>query len=165
LREDLQVSHKTLAHWADILERMYAIFRLRPLSGNRLRAVKKEQKHYHTDWTLITDPAQRFENLVASHLLKWVHFEQDTKGRSIELCYFRDTDKREVDFVIVEDEQPIMLIEAKWSDDPVSPHLKYLKNKDPKSSCFQIHAIGKKDYISPEGVHVTPALKFLSTLV
>ncbi|MGA1838999.1 MAG: hypothetical protein ACMUIU_00085 [bacterium] len=36
------------------------------------------------------------------HLLKWVHYEQDTKGRDLELRYFRDIDGREVDFVITE---------------------------------------------------------------
>ena len=39
---------------------------------------------------------------MASHLLKWVHFQQDAEGRDLELRYFRDTDGREVDFVVVE---------------------------------------------------------------
>jgi hypothetical protein len=30
--------------------------------------------------------------LVAGHLLKWTHYEQDAKGRDVELRYFRDTD-------------------------------------------------------------------------
>jgi len=87
LREDLQVSHKTLSKWVDMLERLYAVFRLPPLGAPRLRAVKKERKHYHADWTLVPDRALRFENLVASHLLKWVHFEEDSKGRDLELRY------------------------------------------------------------------------------
>ena len=57
---------------------------------------------------------KRFENLVASHLLKWVHFEQDAKGREVELAYFRDIDGREVDFVITEDRRPVRLVECKW---------------------------------------------------
>jgi len=32
--------------------------------------------------------------------IKWVHYEQDTKGRDTELRCFRDIDGREVDFVI-----------------------------------------------------------------
>jgi hypothetical protein len=32
--------------------------------------VKKEQKHCHFDWTLVPGDAPRFENLVASNLLK-----------------------------------------------------------------------------------------------
>ena len=53
LREDLQVSHRTVAGWMAILERLYAVFRLPPFGAPRIRAVKKEQKHYHFDWTLV----------------------------------------------------------------------------------------------------------------
>jgi predicted AAA+ superfamily ATPase len=88
LREDLQVSHKTVASWIQVLERLYAIFGWHHLDTPRIRAVRKEQKHYHLDWTVVPGEAQRFENLVAAHLLKWVHFRQDTEGRDLELRYF-----------------------------------------------------------------------------
>ncbi len=165
LREDLQVSHKTLSSWVSVLERMYAIFRLSPIGAPKIRAVKKEQKHYHFDWSLVPNRACRFENLVASHLLKWVHFEQDTKGKEVDLSYFRDIDGREVDFVITEDRQPRILIECKWADDPVSPSLRYLKNKFPNTEAWQIHATGKKDYETKEGIRVTSALTFLKEWV
>jgi hypothetical protein len=35
LREELQVSHKTLAGWVEILERLYVVFRLAPLGAPR----------------------------------------------------------------------------------------------------------------------------------
>jgi predicted AAA+ superfamily ATPase len=101
LREDLRVSHKAVASWLAALERLYAIVRIPPLGAPKIRAVKKSQKHYHLDWSLVPGDAARFENLVAIHLLKWVHFQQDALGRDVELRYFRDTDGREVDFVIV----------------------------------------------------------------
>jgi len=90
LREDLQVSHPTVARWTDILERVYAIFRVPPFGAPTLRAVKKERKHCHYDWAVVPNPGARFENLVASHLLKWVEFQIDTQGRPLELRYFRD---------------------------------------------------------------------------
>jgi len=165
LREDLQVSHKTLSSWLQIFERLYAIFRLSPLGAPKLRAVKKEQKHYHFDWTLIPDMSKRFENLVASALLKWVHFQQDVKGEDIELRYFRDTEEREVDFVITHHDKPIKLIECKWSDDEISKSLKYLKNKFPDTEAWQVSAAGEKNYWSNHGIRVCPAREFLSTLV
>jgi len=165
LREDLQVSHKTLANWIRILERLYAVFRLPPFGAPRLRAVKKEQKHYHFDWSLVPQEPQRFENLVAAHLLKWVHYEQDARGRDLELRYFRDTDGREVDFVIVERRQPIALVECKWSDQPVERALRYMKQRFPRCAAWQIAATGTKDYVSPDGIRVCPALAFLTTLV
>lgn len=165
LREDLQVAHKTVANWLRILERLYAIFRLAPFGAPRLRAVKKEQKHYQFDWTLVSDPAARFENLVASHLLKWVHFEQDARGRDLELRYFRDRDGRELDFVVAEKGAPLWLVEAKSADAGVSSTLRALKVRFPKAEAWQISATGTKDYVSPEGIRVAPATRFLSTLV
>ncbi|MBN2342239.1 MAG: DUF4143 domain-containing protein [Deltaproteobacteria bacterium] len=53
---------------------------------------------------------------MASHLLKWCHFQQDVEGREVELRYFRDIDRREVDFVITEDRKPTIFIEVKWND-------------------------------------------------
>ena len=117
LREDLQVSHKTAAAWLEVLERLYAIFRLPPFGAPAIRAVKKEQKHYHLDWSVVPADPARFENLVACHLLKWVHHRQDTEGRDVELRYFRDTDGREVDFVVLDQRRPVLCIECKWSDD------------------------------------------------
>jgi len=38
---------------------------------------------------------------------------QDTEGGDIELRYFRDEDRREVDFVIVEDGKPLHFVECK----------------------------------------------------
>lgn len=165
LREDLQISHKTISHWAEILERLYVIFRLMPFGAPKIRAVKKERKHYHYDWVLVQNMSKRFENMVASHLLKWVHYEEDTKGRNVELRYFRDLEGREVDFVVIEDGKVILLIECKWSDDDVSKTLVYLKRKFPHARAWQLHATGKKDYQTKENIRVAPAWIFLRELV
>ncbi|MDA8327163.1 MAG: ATP-binding protein [Nitrospiraceae bacterium] len=165
LREDLQIAHKTVSRWLDSLERMYAIFRLLPFGAPGIRAVKKERKHYHFDWTLVKDPAARFENMVAVHLLKWVHFEEDTKGRDLELRYFRDVDGREVDFVVLECGKPIELIECKWSDKEISGPLKYMKFRFKNAHARQIYAEGMKDYVSKDGIAVMPAWKYLAQLV
>ncbi len=165
VREDLQVSHKTVASWLQVLERLYAIFRISPFGGPRIRAVKKEQKHYHLDWSVVPEMPQRFENLVASHLLKWVHFRQDSEGRDLELRYFRDIDGREVDFVVTDGNNPILFVEAKWSDADPDRSIRYMKTRFPKADAWQVSAAGKKDYMTPEGIRVAPALRLLSTLV
>lgn len=165
LREDLQVSHKTVSTWLSVLERLYALVRIPPFGAPTIRAVKKEQKHYQYDWSIVTDETKRFENLTAMHLLKWVHYKQDTEGRNLELRYFRDIDMREVDFVVTENLKPVRFIEVKWSDAPVSKALMYMLKKFPGTEGYQIHYAGKKDFISPEGVRVMPALPFLRGLV
>ena len=165
LRTDLQVAHKTVASWLDTIERLYAIFRIAPFGAPRIRAVKQERKHYHFDWSVVPDPGARFENLVACHLLKWVHHQQDTQGRDLELRYFRDVDGREVDFVIVENRQPAMLVECKLADRDIDRGLRYLKPRFPGAEAFQIALSGERDYVTPAGIRAMPAVDFLQRLV
>jgi uncharacterized protein len=165
LREDLQLSHRTVAKWIQILERLYAVYRLSPFGAPGIRAIRKAQKHYHFDWSVVQDETLRFENLVASHLLKWVHYRQDTEGLDLELRYFRDTDGREVDFVVTERRNPILFIECKWSDSRLDKNLRYLKRRFPEADAWQIPAVGTKDYVTPEGIRVSPALELLKMLV
>jgi hypothetical protein len=165
LREDLEVSHKTLTRWVSLLERAYALILVPPFGAPRVRAIKKSVKHYHLDWTLPPSPGAAFENLVAIHLMKWVHFRQDTEGAQLELRYFRDVDGREVDFVVTDRRQPILMVEAKLGDTAVDPSLRYLKTKFPDCPAWQLHAEGTKDYQSAEGIRVAPAMTLLKTLV
>ncbi|MFY9342308.1 MAG: AAA family ATPase [Planctomycetota bacterium] len=165
LREDLQVAHKTLTRWLGILERFYAIFRVAPLGAPRIRAIKKSSKHYHLDWSVVPNPAARFENVVGAHLLKWVHWQEDVEGRDLELRYFRDTDGREVDFVVVEGRKPVLLVECKLGDGDVDPNLRYLRAKFPAADAWQVSLEGTRDSVTPEGIRVAPAGKLLATLV
>jgi uncharacterized protein len=109
--------------------------------------------------------ALRFENLVACALLKWVHYQQDTQGEEYDLCYFRDIDGREVDFVITHNKKPVKLIECKWDDAPISPALKYMKERFPDCEAWQISAVGEKNYRNDLNIRVCPATEFLSALV
>ena len=165
LREDLELNHQTVTRWLDIFERLYAIYRLPPFGAPRLRAVKQEQKHYHYDWSVVPDEGPRFENLIASHLLKWVHWQLDTEGRELELRYFRDVDGREVDFVVVERRKPIMMVEAKLSAGPASPALRYLKERFPATDAYQVHLHGPAERITTDRIHLWTAPRFLATLV
>jgi len=165
LREDLQVAHKTLAKWLDILERLYAVVRLTPFGPPRIRAVRQARKHYHFDWSLVSDAPRRFENLVALHLLKWVHLQQDAEGRDIDLRYFRDVTGREVDFVVIEKARPILAVECKWGDDEIGRGLLYLKERFPDCRAYQVSAAGVKDYETPAGIRACHALTLLQELV
>lgn len=165
LREDLQVSHDTVARWLDVLERIYAIYRVAPFGAPKLRAVKKAQKHYHYDWTAVAQDAARFENMIASHLLKWVQYQVDTQGRPLELRYFRDIDGREVDFVLTQAKQPIGFVEVKWDDAEISPALRYLSQRFPGVPAWQVSAAGSKDYLSSDGIRVAPARVLLAQLI
>ena len=164
LSQQLRVSHRTMASWLDAAERLHALFRVPPFSGNLLRAVSRQHKHYHFDWTMVREDGSRFENLVACHLLKWAHWKQDVEGEDLQLRHFRDRDGREVDFVLSEGAWPRVLVECKWSDARCSRSLRYLHRKFPEAEAWQIHAVGRKDYQTTEGIRVAPALALLSRL-
>lgn len=165
IREDLQVSHQTVVRWMNILERLYNIFRIYPFGGANIRAVKKEAKHYHFDWTQIQEKGCRFENLIACHLLKWCHFLEDTEGWMMELRYFRDTDRREVDFVVLKEGKPIYFIETKTASRGASPHLIYLSKKFPKVPAIQLSLEGEEDLRMNDGIRLCGARQFLGELV
>jgi len=130
-----------------------------------MRALKKEQKAYLFDWSLVADEAGRFENLMAGHLLKWVQFQQDVKGERYGLYYFRDVEKREVDFVVTLNSKPVKAIECKLSDSAIDPSLMYFKKKFPDVEAVQVCLNPKSEYRNAAGICVVSALSFLRGLI
>jgi len=165
LREDLEVSHKAVSHWLMILEKLYYLYRVPPFGSKKLRALKKEQKAYLYDWSLPEGLGARFENFVAGHLLKWIHFRQDVYGERYELNYFRDVDKREIDFILLFKGKPIKAIECKLAEENLSSTLTYFKRKFPEVEAIQVCLNPKREYINREGVQLVSLLKLLSGLI
>jgi predicted AAA+ superfamily ATPase len=165
LREDLQVAHQTVARWLTILENLYMIFRIYPFGAPSIKAVKKEAKHYHLDWTVVADPGARLENLVACHLLKWCHFLEDSEGRAMELRYYRDTTGREVDFVVMEGDQPSMFVECKSTQGRGHRGLSYLKGKYPDVPAVAVDLQTDADTITRDGIRLVNVVTFLGELV
>lgn len=165
LREDLQVSHKTAGKWIDVFEKLYAVFRISPFGPPKIKAIKKEQKIFFYDWNAVVEPGPRYENFLAVHIMKWISHQQDVFGRMLELRYFRDKYGHEVDFVVLENNKPILFIEARYADSEVSKGLVFLKKKFPSVRSMQLHLAGKKDYVTELGIEVTNVINYLKTLV
>lgn len=165
LSRDLSVAYNTVARWCDILERMYYIFRLYPFQHSKVKSLKKEAKHYHYDWTLPQEIGAKYENLIASHLLKWVDYQVDTKGRDLELNYMKDLDGLEIDFVVTENKKPLMFIESKVSIRETSKALKNVIKKFPQAEFYQLHWNGEKEFKNDLGVNFMKTLSFLKNLV
>lgn len=163
LEEDLQVSQKTIAHWIEILERIYYVFRIYPYGAPRIKSLKKAPKIYCWDWSEITDEGARFENMVASHLLKYCHFHEDTEGDKYELRYLRDTHQHEVDFVVLKNKKPLFAVECKSGEKQVSKSAVYFRNQTSIPRFYQTH-LGQSDYLSPDGIRVIPFLKLCQEL-
>lgn len=162
LKELLQVAHETVERWLKIFERMYYCYRIPPYGPSRVRAVRKEQKLYLWDWSLVSDPGPRFENFIAAQLLKYCHYIEDTEGYDMDLRFIRDTDKREADFVVLKEGRPIFAVECKSGEKNINPSLFYFMERTPIPKFYQVHQ-GRKDY-EKKGVRVIPIHTFCNEL-
>ena len=83
----------------------------------------------------------------------------------MELRYFRDVDRREVDFIIVEEDKPLQFIECKTSGRQISASLLYLKKRFPEVACTQVLLEEDTDLVTKEGVRLCSANRFLANFV
>jgi hypothetical protein len=97
--------------------------------------------------------------------LKWCFFLQDTEGRDTELRYFRDIDRREVDFVIMEDGKPIHFVECKISGKSISRSLRYLKVRFPSVLATQVSLEKDIDVITKDRIRLCSANIFLNAFI
>ena len=116
LREDLSVAHETVSRWLGYLKELYLFFEIRPFSRSIPRSIKKEGKIYFYDWTTNKNHGAKFENFVASHLLKACHYWQDTGEGNFALHYLRNKEKQEVDFLLTRNDIPWFTIECKYKN-------------------------------------------------
>jgi predicted AAA+ superfamily ATPase len=162
IARDIEIAPKTAKSWLATLERTYALFVVTPYFKNLTKAIVKAPKVYFYDNGEVQgDQGALFENLVANHLLKKIHFLEDSTGDRYELNFIRDRDGHEVDFVIIKNRKPILLIEAKLSDQNVSPHLYYFMKKLNINKAIQLVHICDKTK-TQNGVKVINAEEWLS---
>jgi predicted AAA+ superfamily ATPase len=101
--------------------------------------MRKEKKLYLWDWSLCESEGARFENFVASHLLKYCHFLEDTEGHDMQLCFLRDREKRELDFVVIKNKKPLFGVECKTGEGPLSEQIKYFSPRTTIPNFYQVH--------------------------
>lgn len=164
LSEDLQVNYRTVVNWIDVFEQFYYLFRIPPFQTKKIASVRKEKKLYLWDWSSIEDEGKRFENLVASQLLKFCNFLYEHDGHKVMLYFLRDSTGRETDFLVTLDDKPWFALEAKLSDTDISKNLLYFKEKLKIPFCYQVTLKGKKEFMKT-GIFVLGAEKFLSAFV
>jgi predicted AAA+ superfamily ATPase len=160
---DVGVAPNTVKKYIQILEALFIVFRVVPHSRNIARSLLKEPKIYFYDTGLVKgDAGARFENLVAVSLLKHVMGRTDTHGRRHELRYLRTKEGREVDFCLVEEEAPILMIEAKYADAHLATSLLAFSMR------YQIPGVQVVRHLKrerqEEGVEVRSARSFLERL-
>ncbi len=169
LAKKIRVSVDTIRRWINTLKTFYYCFTIKPWHKNVTRSLIKEPKIFLWDWSLLTDEGARFENFIASHLLKAVHFWTDRGLGDYDLFYIRNLEKQEVDFVVTKNNKPWLLVEAKYSDNQsLSPHLikfqQILGVKYAFQVCCDMPYIDKSCF-DESGPVIVPASTFLSQLV
>ena len=166
LAENLKVSYNTIRSWLDVLERFYLTFSIRTWTTKIARAIQKEKKYYLFDYARIKDDGAKFENMVACELFRTVTLWNDLGLGDFSLHFIKDKEKREVDFLVVKDGIPFLLIEAKLSDTQPAKPLTAFQNKL-RIPAVQLTRDGKGFRMMPNGenkILVAPAWQWLSQL-
>ncbi|MBP9841354.1 MAG: ATP-binding protein [Simkaniaceae bacterium] len=163
IAEDVAISPNTVKKYIQILEALYIVFRVTPFSRNIARSLLKEPKLYFFDTGLVKgDAGAKFENLVASSLLKHVFAKIDYEAEPFSLHYLHTKDKHEVDFILAYDGQIEKLIEVKHKDSSIAPSLRYFHEK------YQLPAIQvvkelKREWIDDK-IEIVQGNNFLKSL-
>lgn len=169
LASKVNVSVDTIRRWIKTLQSFFYCFSIQPWSTNIPRSLLKEPKIYLWDWINVEDKGSRLENLVASHLLKAVHFWTDRGLGQYDLWFIRDKEKREVDFLVSRDKKPWFLVEVKSSSQAgLNKNLVYFQEKIKARHAFQVvFDMGyiQKDCFQHSSPIIVPAQTFLTQLV
>ena len=162
----LKVSYNSVRSWLSVLEAYFMLFSISPWTKRISRAIQKERKLYLWDTPRIKDPGARFENMVALELYRAVVAWNDMGYGSFSLHFIRNKEQQEVDFLIADDNEPLLLIEAKATDTKPSPALlKFQRSLGipavqlvNESDTFQLTSNGHDDILT------APAAPWLSGL-
>lgn len=166
LAGDLKASYNSVRSWLDIFERFYLTFGITTWKGRISRAIQKERKIYLWDYAQIKDSAARFENMVAAELWRAVVLWNDLGYGRFTLHFVRDKNKREVDFLIADEGEPFLLVEAKLGDTEPAKALRFFQEQlgvpavqlTNRGDSYRLYGSGKQQILS------VPAAAWLSQL-
>jgi predicted AAA+ superfamily ATPase len=145
LASDIGIDLKTAQKWMGILERSGIVYILKPYSPNITNRIIKTPKIYFLDtglcsyltkWTTSENlmsgamDGQILETYVFGEILKsYFH-----NGKTPNICFYRDTDQKEIDFIIEENMTlyPIEVKKTAMPDNNVIRHFSILERLEKK---------------------------------
>jgi len=166
LARDLKVSYNSVNKWITIFDLFFLTFSISPWTEKISRFIQKERKLYLWDSPRITETATRFENMVALELYRAVNSWNDMGYGNFSLHYIRNKEKEEVDFLVVNNREPLFMIETKLTESVPSSALKKFQNQ---LNIPAIQLISKGDsyrYIqnNTQKILIAPAYQWLAGL-
>jgi len=168
MAKTVRISVDTVRRWIATLESLYFCFTVRPWYKNVARSLRKEPKYYLWDWSQLDDAGARAENMVASALLKAVHWWTETGKGDFGLYFLRDKQKHEVDFLVTRNQHPWFLAEVKSSGSQLSKSLMYFQKQTQAEHAFQVALDAEyvdRDCFEFNSPIIVPGKTFLSQLV
>jgi predicted AAA+ superfamily ATPase len=168
LREDVGKAYATVRSWIGVLDALYYSFTIRPYAARLSRALRAEPKLYLFDTLAIPEAfaSKRMENQVALHLLKACMFWTDTAQGEFELRFVRTKERREVDFVVLRDRKPWMLVECKTNEkEPARDLITFTQMLKPARSVQLITDESIERRFAEYGITVLGYERFLSGLM
>lgn len=163
LAQDLQCSDKTVKRWLTILENMYVIFKVPPFHKNIARAIQKSPKFYFYDTgQVMGDSGTKLENVVACAIQKEIHFREDCYGEERRLFYIKNKEGKEIDFCVVSNNTPSLMLEVKWKENNLSPNFEKFKKFFPGIKMVQISKELDREKTFPMGAELRQASKWLA---
>lgn len=142
----------------------YIIFIIKPYTHKIARSILKEPKIYFFDYGVVEDMGARFENFVALALYKHTVLKSDSSVRVYSLGFLKTKEFKEVDFVFYDDSNNVIeIIEAKVSDRKAASALEYFTQKYDVKSVQVVYNLDT-ERVSPKGVHIKNARKYLENL-
>ncbi len=104
------------------------------------------------------------ENTVACALQKEIHYKEDCFGESRKLYYLKNREGKEIDFCVVSDEMPTLLLEVKWKDEGLSSNFNFFEKYFSKVKIVQLSKEIRREKTFPGGPEIRAAHNWLSTM-
>ncbi len=169
LARAVRAAPDTVIRWTRLLEALHLAWSVRPWYRSIPRSLRKEPRVYLWDWASVPDEAARAENMIGSALLKAAHLWTDRGEGEFALHWLRDKEGNEVDFCLVRDGSPWLLVEVKLSGRaPLSPALARYQRLTGAPYAFQVAMdlpfVDRDPFAEPGPPLIVPARTFLSCL-
>lgn len=166
LARDIEAAHTSVKYWLEQLKRLYLVFDVRPWSKKISRGLKKEKKWYFLDWYYVSERAARLENLVAVALYRYCRARTDMGYGQFTLHFVRTLDKREIDFLVVRDNRPLLAVEVKTGHTILSPTLRDRRNWFSENATLGIQVVDQRDVLKkyPDNTWLMSIERFINIL-
>ena len=82
----------------------------------------------------------------------------------MDLCFYRDSNRREIDFVVLKNRRPLFAVECKSGDGELSENIKYFSKRLPIPKYYQVHLGAKHKEISEFKSEILPFAELVKKL-